>query len=254
MNVHRTRPCAAIVFGAIRDPAVAARHTLADLRQSGLGLGQGAALVSAGSPALRLNSRGWFALRPQEAAELGAHADRVGFCAARLRTSVPLFAGALRPFLENYIAFLQQRIQLDRDALEAKLEAVGLPVAGGMLDYRDWIYSGFLPLPNAHVLLAEADADAEPAFAHIDCAFWTGQTLVAVLFDSHNMPLPSERRALERLEAEFPDVEIVRIPATRRGEPAALTGRLGELLAGFAADVTLPYGLFRADAAFAAGL
>ncbi|GAB4065216.1 hypothetical protein KHC28_02255 [Ancylobacter sonchi] len=250
MNPHHTGPCAAIVYGAIRDPGVAARHTLADLRRSGRTLGQGAALVSEGTPALRLNSSGWLALRPQQVPELGTQADRIAFCAAHLATSVSLFAGPLRLFLDNYIAFLQQRVERDRAALAAKLLAVGLPAAGGMLDYRDWIYSGFLPLPGAHVLLATADGEVAPSFARIDCAFWTGTRLVAVLFESHNMPLPSESRALERMEAEFPFVDCVRVPVARRGEPWAFDGRLGDALAGFAADAVLPYGLFRAGGGF----
>jgi hypothetical protein len=231
----------ALVYGAIRDPAAAAHHALADLHRSGLPLGPSAASIEPDQPALRLNSQGWLSLQPQRAGELATHADRIQMCKAGLARSVPLFAGPLEVFLESYFDFLQRSIELRREALEAKLTAAGLPARGGIFDYRDWMYSAFLPLPNAYVLM---DNDSR-ALARVDCAFWTGEALLAVLFETRSMPLPSERRAIEQLAAMTPLVEIVRIPAAALDDPTVLGGRLGKQLFAFADQAELPYGIFR---------
>jgi hypothetical protein len=235
----------ALVYGAIRDPAAAARHALADLHRSGLALGPSAATIEPGQPALRLNSHGWLSLQPQLAGELATHADRIRQCKAGLAKSVPLFAGPLQVFLDSYFAFLERSVASRREALEAKLTTAGLPARGGILDYRDWMYSAFLPLPNAYVLLESERANNPQSFARIDCAFWTGTTLLAVLFETRNMPLPSERRAIEQLAAMAPLVEIIRIPAAALDDPAALDGQLGKQLSAFADQAELPYGIFR---------
>jgi hypothetical protein len=234
----------ALVYGAIRDPATAVRHALADLHRSGLPLGPSAATIEPGQPALRLNSQGWLSLQPQLAGELATHADRIRLCKAGLAKSVPLFAGPLQVFIESYFDFLERSVESGREALEAKLTTAGLPAKGGILDYRDWTYSAFLPLPNAYVLL-ESEASGAPIFARVDCAFWTGRTLLAVLFETRSMPLPSEQRAIEHLAAKTPLVEIVRIPATALGEPAGRDGRLGQQLSDFTDQAELPYGVFR---------
>ena len=245
MTGPRTGERLAIVYGAIRDPAAAARHALADLHRSALPLGPSAATIEAGQPALRLNSQGWLSLQPQMAGELATHADRIRLCKAGLAKSVPLFAGPLQVFVESYFDFLERSVESRREALETKLTTAGLPARGGILDYRDWTYSAFLPLPNAYVLLENGTANDPRSFARVDCAFWTGRTLLAVLFETRNMPLPSEQRAIEQLAAMAPLVEIVRIPAAALDDPAVLDGQLGKQLSAFTDQTELPYGIYR---------
>ncbi|QJP14594.1 hypothetical protein G3545_13630 [Starkeya sp. ORNL1] len=235
----------ALVYGAIRDPAAAARHALADLYRSGLTLGPSAASIEPAQPALRLNSQGWLSLQPQRAGELATHADRIRMCKAGLAGSVPLFAGPLQIFLDSYFDFLERSIESRREALEAKLTTAGLPARGGILDYRDWTYSAFLPLPNAYVLLESEKTDGSQSFARVDCAFWTGKTLLAVLFETRSMPLPSEQRAIEQLAAMAPLVEILHVPAAALDDPNVLDARLGQQLSAFTDQAALPYGVFR---------
>lgn len=228
-----------IVFGAIEDPATALAHALAALPAGGR-LGPGIARVGPGDDPLRFNSPGWLNLRPQMASELGSHEDRVAFCDATLKSRTPLFARTLQAFLSNYIAFVRNVVETRRERLQAKLTSAGLPAEGGVLTYRDWTFSAFLPLPNAYVALPAAET-----FIRVDCAFWTGRRLVAIVLDGLTMPWPSQVRALAELGSAAPDVSIIRIPPRPVGDLSVFTGELHEQLSGFADGCTLPYGLFR---------
>jgi len=235
---------AVIAYGAIDDPGIAVAQELAAMDGAGRRLSPRLAIARPGEPALRLNSHGWAKFDPQAVVELAAHDGRVGFCTRTLLARTPLFAGPVRDFVANYLAFIGETVERQRPILEEKLVRAGLPENGGLLNVWDWFFSAYLPLPNAHVLVGNASENS-PIFARVDCAFWTGTELVVVLLDGLTMPPPSQARALAQLVEIRPDLRVFRARPVPRGALSAFAGDLGKRLDGFADECALPYGLFR---------
>lgn len=227
-----------IAYGALDDPGA----VLADARSEPLAITS--ARIHPGQPALRLNTRGWLALHPSMASEFGTHAQRVAFCTEALQARTPLFARPIRAFLARYLAFVAASVEQRREDLEARLERAGLPVAGGILDYRDWFFSALLPLPNAWIVPGDGAARDLPP-ARVDCAFWTGETLVAILLGGLTMPSPRQARAIDALREGRDDIEIIHLPTATGGDGPALTPALEALFARVPDAAALPYGPFR---------
>lgn len=247
----RDFPCdadAVIVYGAIDDPGLAVVQELAAMNGAGRRLSPRLAIARPGDPALRLNSPGWAKFDSQSVADLATHEQRVGFCRRTLLARTPLFAGPVRDLVANYLGFAGEAVERQRENLERKLAQAGLPKHGGLLDVADWFFSAYLPLPNAHVFVGNTTEDV-PSFARVDCAFWTGKELIAVLLEGLTMPAPSQTRALSRLVELRPDLRVFRVRPVQSGVPAFAGGELGERLDHFADDCELPYGLFRLSAA-----
>lgn len=237
-------PNCTIVYGPVGDPAAVLAAARANSAIASGHLDTFVARVGPGQPALRLNSPGWLRLTPQSAGDLGTHAARVAFCAEALRDRVPLFARPLRVFMARYMAFLETLAEERREDWQARIAAIGLARCDAIVDYRDWLFSGFLPLPNAWLALDDAAGEAV-AMVRVDCAFWTGERLIGVLTEGSSMPTPRQALALAELESSSALVEIVRLPAHWLQSGPELGQFMTARLAGFPDDGMLTKGLFR---------
>ncbi|BCJ89593.1 hypothetical protein IZ6_03280 [Terrihabitans soli] len=218
-----------VLFGKIDKHVAALAHKHGSAAAGALS--PRAATIGAGDAALRLNSSGWLDLPPQSASQLNSHDDRKRFCRRALQRAVPLFSRPLERFVSSYFDFVDEEIERRRDALELKLAEAGFDPGAAFPDYRDWFFSAFLPLPNAH-LQWRGD------FIPFDVVFWTGTRLVAVLIDSLSMKTPRHLRAVEALAAGHECVEVVRIAPS---DMASLQARLGD----FTEGCRIPFGPFR---------
>jgi hypothetical protein len=218
-----------VLFGRIDSPAAVLAHERDHL--PGGGLSQRAAIVRKGDGALRLNSPGWLNLRPQSASDLKSHDDRKRFCRRALERATPLFSRPLDAFLAFYLDFVDGEIERQRDVLERRLVQAGFDPAGDFPTCRDWFFSAFLPLPNAHLA-------TRGNFVRFDAVFWTGTRLVAVLIDGVTMITPRRLRDIEELQAENNVLQVIRI---KPADVQSLRGHFGD----FTDGCRIPFGPFR---------
>lgn len=200
-------PQTLLVYGMVTDPAAVARS----LSQMPPGvpfmLSNRFAVVAPSSPALRLNSPGWIDLAPIQMMEIASTTDIFDLCRDRVMANASPFARPLRAFLEAYFQFVAAQTENHRTQLEPA------DPENDVFNHLDWVFSAWLPLPHAHVLLPDAGAPDEPWFAELDVAFLLGGRLLGVIIESIGTATKSRRQRLQYLEESHPFATIVRVPA-----------------------------------------
>ena len=79
-------------------------------------------------------------------------------------------------FLDCYFDFITRHVENHRNTLIGKLEPYST-----LFQFRDWVYSGLLPLPRAHLHAPNSSKPFGPeTLARVDFAFWTGTTAIAI--------------------------------------------------------------------------
>jgi len=111
-----------------------------------------------------------------------------------------LWGRAQKLFVARYFAFVSDAVEANRRALEDRAAAFD-----GLYAWRDWLFSALRPLPQAQLCVAEGG----PPPVRVDCAFWTGEVLVAVDIAGTDTPGPAQRERQERLrDAGIMHVEL----------------------------------------------
>lgn len=154
-----------------------------------------------------------------------------------------LWAKARKRFIERYFVFVSSEIERNRAVIEDRAAEFD-----GLYHYRDWLFSGLRPLPQAHLRL---DGDGRPP-VRVDCAFWTGDAVLAIDLAGIETPGPAQRERGERLRAA--GVEALAISRTVL-ESDEFADHLPPALLGFWETDPVPCGPFipamLADADFA---
>ena len=130
------------------------------------------ALLTDHPPGLRLSSSGWMLLPLDQLMMLSTIDELFLLCREKVMQGAPQFARPMRQFLESYL-----------DAIEAAVDVNNeLQNGPGSEIYtaKDWIFSSWLPLPNAHIPLPPDYGSQSPEFAKADVAFWQGAALLAL--------------------------------------------------------------------------
>ena len=131
-------------------------------------------------------------------------------------------------FLRRYFAHIRKRVEDEEEALRTKLGPLD-----SLFDYGAFVFAAPRPLPRAY-------AGGEGGMIGCDCAFWTGDGLLAIEIEGRAGPDPRRKREIERLRSA--GVEVVRCPYD--AEIGAL--RLRPLFERFTEGVDLPSGPFKA--------
>jgi hypothetical protein len=237
-----------IAYGAIEKPEAAlgagdkARAT--GLTQS---LGPYHASIATGGPALRLNSPGWMNLTLDVAANLRTHQALKDYCRWRIEKKAPLFARPLQRFLVEYLDFIERRVRENAAILPG-----GRTWDDAIFCVDDWFFSAFLPLPNAHLRLSDAESVAAGGarFLRFDVVFWTGEALTAVTLDNRAaMPTPRQRRAYVAYAQMRPDIRFLTIPVEETGAEFSFESDCWPRgFATFWEGLAFPYGPLRPEA------
>lgn len=206
-------PQTLLVYGMVTDPAAVAR-SLEPMPPDSMEpdgpfmLSNRFAVISPSSPGLRLNSPGWIELSPIQMMEVASTLEIFDLCRERVMGNASPFSRSLRTFLEAYFQFVAAQTENHQSDLEpAEAEA-------DVFNHTDWVFSAWLPLPHAHVLLPDAGASDTPLFAELDVAFLLGDRLLGVMIDGINTPTKSQRQRRHDLEERHPNATIVHVPAT----------------------------------------
>ena len=198
-----------IAFGIVENPARVLSMRPAALPQGEALLSPSLASFTSDSPALRLNTPGWMSLPPEAMATLRTQTALTDYCRRRIEKKAPIFDRPLQDFLAAYL-----------DIMEAEVANHAADLPGGaswdaaLCSSADWFFSAFLPLPNAHLELTEAERGETGAerFVRFDVVFWTGQSLIAVTLERLSMQTARQRQTQAHFGAMRPDITFVTIP------------------------------------------
>ena len=176
--LSKDRPQTLIAYGIVTNPETIARSFERSEGQRPFELTNRYALVSPASPGLRLSSPGWIDISVQQMSQVRCSDDLFDLCRERLINRSSPFSKLIRLFVERYLEFA--RAQLERHKSE-----LGAGTADDeIFNYRDWIFSAWLPLPQAQILLPAAFAADRPSFAELDIAFSLPGQLIGVMIES----------------------------------------------------------------------
>lgn len=198
--LSKTDPRALIVYG----PAADAGRILSELGADGPStpLSEDHAVFTPSAPGFRLSSRGWVDMGPDVRMDLPDADTLMLLCRGQVHRSAPQFAMSIRRFLDEYLDFCRAQVDVHRDELQ--------PATPDIYGHADWVFSAWLPLPHARVLLPPSFEGEGPAFAEIDIAFWDGTELIAVMLEDGGTPLKSARRRRDHLFETFPALRVVK--------------------------------------------
>lgn len=192
------------------------------------------AVIADGMPAVRLSSRGWLSVTPDERMDLPKPWDQYLLCREAILHSASQFAVQVRQFLEAYLDFCQDAVGAHRRVLE--------PDGKDLFGHEDFVFSAWLPMPRARILLPKDADDDVPAFAEVDVAFWDGRQITAVLIEGAQTPLKSVRRKRDYLFARHPALRVVTVPAAQVRDGVFPQDAFGEDFTAFWRGVDLPMG------------
>lgn len=116
-------------------------------------------------------------------------------------------------FLDRYFAFVARQIAAHRDVLDARLSPFG-----AMYDVRQWAFSAWQPVPQAH--LDPVGAGSPDDLIRFDFAFWAGTQFIAVDVVGDGMASARRRAAIARFEGRGHRAIAVPAGALRDGDLA----------------------------------
>jgi hypothetical protein len=232
-----------IAYGIVENPARVLAMQAAAIATDESFLSPSFASFASDDPGLRLNSAGWMSLPAETMATLRTHDALKDYCRRRVEKKASIFDRPLQDFLRSYLGVV---------ADEVRDHAAHLPGGASwdeaLTSTDDWFFSAFLPLPNAHLELTDAERLSVGTDGPIrfDAIFSTGTSLVAVTLDRISTQTPRQRETRSRFAALRPDIAFVTIP-TGTGEKE-LPSLLPDICKAFWRGLHLPLGPYRPDA------
>ena len=192
------------------------------------------AVISETAPALRLSSAGWIDLTPASLVNIESTEMLFEHCREKIVTRIQPFSKRIRLFVERYLEFVKGQLATYASELESD----------DIFTAEDWIFSAWLPLPHAQILLAPEFKEGAPGFAELDVAFWTGDQLIGVQVEQSGSMIKSKRDKLTYLVDHHPQIKIIPIPRDRLSEnERSFPGDLfDETFSKFWQGITLPQG------------
>ncbi|MFY0615238.1 MAG: hypothetical protein JXQ99_27160 [Hyphomicrobiaceae bacterium] len=228
-----TDPGSLIIYGQVIDPG-RVYAALKEQQGPASSLTRQYALVTDQMPGLRLSSSGWMLLPLDQRMMLSTIDELFLLCREKVMQGAPQFARPMRQFLESYLDAIAAAIDVNNELQNAPDDEIYTAI--------DWIFSSWLPLPNAHILLPSDDDSQTPEFAKVDVAFWQGARIVGVVIDGSSTPLKSERRKLDYLCAHHPHFDLVRLTSTDIQIDTFRLNMLPPAFSQFCDGLTLPLG------------
>jgi len=190
--------------------------------------------IAEDSPPLRLSTPGWAkfslnSLRGVDSTELLFELSK-----EKIVTRIQPFAKRVRLFVERYLDFMKDRIAISFDQMPPD----------PLITPLDWIFSAWLPLPHAKVLVSPDSRETPVQIVECDLVFWTGTELLGIQVEQKGTLFGSKRAALERFTAEQPQFKLIyvardQLPDYRQKFPAEI---FDENFLNFWSGIDLPKG------------
>ena len=224
-----------ILYGQISDPARLWEVMNTDI-ESLEPLTSQHTVIKQNQDVIRLSSSGWMDFTFNERMTLTKSSDLYLLCREKIMRGVSNFDLPLRRFLETYLDFVWAQTENLQD--EHRSSGAG----STLFSSEDWSFSGWLPLPQAHVLLPSAFDETRAQFAEVDVAFWGGHRLIAVCLEGVATPLPSKRQKRNYLFDNHPAIDVISIPRDRMAEGQFPADLFPLALTRYWDDLSYPHG------------
>ncbi len=231
-------PRTLVLYGLCSNPSTALETINIPPRETSYELSNSYAVLSPSSPGLRFSSSGWLEISTRQMLNVQSTESLFQICRERIINRTSQFSVLLRLFLESYCDFLHSQIEKHKNELEPE------NVEDEVFIYKDWIYSAWLPLPQAHILLPPDFMDNKPSFAEIDVAFWIEGKLIGVVIDVGETPIKSRKEKSDYLVEKHPQLSIVKIPRDKLEEDTFPIDLFPNSFSYFWRTLTLPHGPF----------
>ncbi len=163
------------------------------------------ALLAPSIDDLRLSSLGWIDITMEQRMALTNARDLFQFCRGKILRGVSQFAKPTNEFVVTYLDFVWSQIKTYKGELE---DGVG---ASELFGIEDWVFSAWLPLPHANILLPREFEPGAPQFAEIDIVFWHKGRIKAVVIEGTSTPIKSKQYRREYLCENHPFLDIISV-------------------------------------------
>ena len=231
-------PRTLIIYGQCSNPVTTFENISIPPGDNAFELSSSYAVLSPSSPGLRFSSSGWLEISTRQMLNVQSTESLFQICRERIINRTSQFSVLLRLFLESYFDFLHSQIEKHKNELESE------NVEDEVFIYKDWIFSAWLPLPQAHILLPPKFMDNKPSFAEINIAFWVEGQLICVVIDGGQTPIKSRKEKLDYLVEKHPQLSIVTVPRDKLEEDTFPIDLFPNSFSYFWRTLTLPHGPF----------
>ena len=119
---------------------------------------------------LRLNSAQYEFMEPPNHRELADPADQLEFVLNHMKIHCDLWGKFQNLFLDRYVQFIAAHVEENKTQLGKLIKPFG-----SLYQYRDWVFSAFRPLPQAHINVGSGAYATEDLIA-VDFAFWSNES------------------------------------------------------------------------------
>ena len=185
---------------------------------------------------IRLSSPGWMEFTFNERMTLTKSSDLYLLCREKIMRGVSNFDLPLRGFLETYLDFVWAQTETLQD------EHRSSGPKSTLFSSEDWSFSGWLPLPQAYVLLPPEFDETRAQFAEVDVVFWGGHRLIAVCLEGVATPLPSRQQKRNYLFDNHPALDAISIPRDRMAEGQFPADLFPRAMTRYWEDLSYPHG------------
>ena len=231
-------PRTLIIYGQCSNPVTTFENISILPGDNAFELSSNYALLSPSSPGLRFSSSGWLEISTRQMLNAQSTEDLFQISRERVINCTNQFSRLIRVFLDSYFDFLHSQIEKHKNELEPD------NVEDEVFIYKDWIFSAWLPLPQAHIMLPPKFMDNKPSFAEIDVAFWIEGKLIGVVIDGGETPIKSRKEKLDYLVEKHPQTWVVKVPRDKLEEDAFPIDLFPKSFSYFWRTLTLPHGPF----------
>jgi len=231
-------PKTLVLYGQCSNPLTALETISIPPDDNAFELSSNYAVLSPSSPGLRFSSSGWLEISTRQMLNVQSTESLFQICRERIINRTSQFSVQLRLFLESYFNFLHSQIEKNKNKLEPE------NVEDEIFIYKDWIFSAWLPLPQAHILLPPKFMDNKPSFAEIDIAFWIEGQLIGVVIDGGETPIKSRKKKLDYLVEKHPQLWVIKVPRDKLEEDTFPIDLFPNSFSYFWRTLTLPHGPF----------
>ncbi len=231
-------PRTLIIYGQCSNPVTTFENISIPPGDNAFELSSNYAELYPSSPGLRFSSSGWLGISTRQMLDAQSTEELFQICRERIISRTSQFSVLLRLFLESYFDFLHSQIEKNKNKLEPE------NVEDEVFIYKDWIFSAWLPLPQAHILLPPDFMDNKPSFAEIDVAFWIEGQLIGVVIDGGETPIKSHKKKMDYLVEKHPLLWVIKVPRDKLEEDTFPIDLFPNSFSYFWRTLTLPHGPF----------
>ena len=191
-----------IIYGRVTNPDTVAVGIINKSRDDRVLLSENHALLSPETPGLRFSSSGWFDLRSVGQLEINTFELLLAITKEKILSRISPFSIIIRIFVERYIEFLcEQTNKINKTPPEKEI-----------FGSKDWVFSGWLPIPHPQILLSNDLNLNKMSFIEFDICFWTGHELICLYINKRNTKLKSEQKKIDFLIKKNVKIRIITIP------------------------------------------